>query len=420
MSERRGSVWFERERVGSLLDRGDGALGFTYEPDWLERGFSISLSLPLSDLESAADAFFGGLLPEGLARQRVCRQYRLPEDDDMGLLLAIGRDCAGALAVFPEGELPETEEPAVRISEDDLTRVVETRGQAMPTAAARPRFSLAGAQDKLAVRIDDNGMWLPTSEQPSSHILKFETLRWVCFAEWAANDMARQAGLNVPDETFTFHPTDPPTPFLRIVRYDRRRDADGRLFRVHQEDVTQALGLSSRRKYEEDGGPSLGAVASLLRRHSSDPVRDVGMLRDWQLFNYLVGNSDGHAKNLALLYEPGSAVLRLAPMYDLVCIEYLNRIGLHYDRKLAFFIGDKNVPEEITKHEWASHARDLGMPDKPLLKKLRELAEELPGMARTTREHFADSFGDNPVLDRFEESIRDRCSWTIRSVFGKG
>jgi serine/threonine-protein kinase HipA len=419
MSGRRGRVWFETAPVGNLVERDDGGLGFEYDAQWLRMGFAISLSVPLARGEHDARELFAGLLPEGLARQRVCRQYKLREEDDVGLLLAIGRDCAGALAVLPDEDTPLEHEPPVAITEDDLVRLVESQGQALPAAAARPRFSLAGAQHKLAVRIDDEGMWLPSWSRPSSHILKFETTRWACFAEHVANDIARRLGLSVPEVGYHLQPSDPPAPYLRIKRFDRQHDA-GVLRRIHQEDVTQAMGVSRLLKYEEHGGPGLGAIATLLRQHSSDPIADIGRLRDWQSFNYLVGNWDGHAKNLALLYAPDPLVPRLAPFYDLVCIEFLNRLGMHYDRNLALFIGTTNVPERVTRDDWSAHAKAIGVPPKSLLETVRRMATDLPAMAAEARASFAERYGDNQAFDRLEESIVDRCAWTLRSVFGKG
>jgi serine/threonine-protein kinase HipA len=417
---RHGGVWYESSRVGTLLEAPNAEIRLAYEGEWLRNGFPISLSLPLSSGELDARPFFAGLLPEGHARARISRQLRLREDDDLGLLLQIGRDCAGALAVLPEDESPPMGETATAITPEDLARAVETTGQLLPAAGERARFSLAGAQDKLAVRIENEQMWLPSWRQPSSHILKFETIRWVCFAEYAANDMARRLGLPVPEVGYRLQAGTPPMPYLCIARYDRRRDEAGRLRRVHQEDITQALALSPRDKYEEDGGPNLGTIATLLRRHSADPVRDIAILRDWQLFNYLIGNSDGHAKNLALLYAEAGSIPRLAPLYDLVCIEFLNRLGFRYDRKLAFSVGNKSLPEEITRDDWAALARAIGVPPKPLLERLRRIATELPSVARATRESFAERFRDNPAHERLEVSIRDRCRWTLRSVFGEG
>lgn len=153
---------------------------------------------------------------------------------------------------------------------------------------------------------------MPDRANPSSHVLKFETVRWVCVAECLTNDIARRIGRPVVDTEYLRAGTDDGVPFLRIERYDRARAADGRLTRLHQEDLLQAPGLSAAAKYQRDGGPSIGDVAELLRAHTARPVEALAGLRDWQIFNSLVGNWDGHAKNLALLYAPGEAVGRSA------------------------------------------------------------------------------------------------------------
>jgi serine/threonine-protein kinase HipA len=387
----------------------------SYEPAWLASGTPLSLSLALSTGELDAHDFFAGLLPEAAARQRACREHRIPEGDDFGLLLALGRDCAGSVVVLPAGESPidDRSEP-VPLTEEDLARLVASRGAATPTASDRQRFSLAGAQDKVAVRFADGQMWLADPIRPSSHILKFETHRHVCLSEVLAHDLGgRVPGLDIVDTQYVEHEEGP---YLLIERYDRFVDVAGRLRRLHQEDVTQALGYPSSRKYEEDGGPSLADVAELIRQRTSDPIRDIGRLGDWQLFNYLIGNYDGHAKNLALLYPESGGVPRLAPFYDLVCLEFMYRVGVRYPRKLAFLVAGKAVPEEIRRDDWRSLANALKLPPRRFVDRLRELAAVLPGLARETRSAFAERFGDSQMLDRFEETIRDRCGWTLRST----
>jgi serine/threonine-protein kinase HipA len=180
--------------------------------------------------------------------------------------------------------------------------------------------------------------------------------------------------------------------------------------------MTQALGYPSSMKYQEHGGPTLADVARLIRQRTAEPVRDVSRLRDWQLFNYLVGNYDGHAKNLALLYPAGGTVPTLAPFYDLVCLEFMYRIGIRYSRRLAFHVACKSTPEEIRGDDRRTFARHLQLPPRRLLDRIRELATALPTLATETRQAFADQFGDNQILDRFEETIRDRCGWTLRSL----
>lgn len=420
MTGRSATVWYGDEKLGALEEGDDGRLRLRYDDEWARTGFPVSVSLPITGRAVDAHAFFTGLLPEGASRRRISERLDIDERDDVGLLLAIGRDCAGALSVVP-GELePSDEAGEDPITSQELFWLVESHGQAIPGSAEQQRFSLAGAQEKLALWVEGDQLFLPSRTRPSTHILKFETTKQVCFAEYMAHDMARRLGLPVAPTEFLRLGDPPPTPYLRIERYDRSPDANGRTRRLHQEDVTQALGYSSAQKYEEDGGPTLGQVAALVRRVSDDPMADIAQLRDWQLFNYLVGNSDAHAKNISLLYPEAGAVPRLSPMYDLVAIEFLNRLGMHFDRKLAFSVGEHRLPEEITRRDWSELAKAIGVSANSLLERLKQLAEALPDAAIAARAELAAHIGDNPAYDKLEESIRDRTSWTLRSVFGRG
>jgi serine/threonine-protein kinase HipA len=256
---------------------------------------------------------------------------------------------------------------------------------------------------------------------PSSHILKFETLPRVCFAEFVAGDMARWIGLPVVETEFLRADEPEAMPYLRILRYDRAPDASRRLRRLHQEDLIQALGMPGLLKYQADGGPSVRDVAQVLRDYTARPIDALERLRDWQIFNYLIGNWDGHARNLALLYEPDQPVPVLAPFYDLVAIEFFNLIRPgDWARDMALFIGRHRIPEQITKEDWEVFASDLGMPPKRLLARLEQLANERPGQVRRARQGFAEHFGDEPVYDYLEESVRRRCHWTLGSVFTGG
>jgi serine/threonine-protein kinase HipA len=92
-------------------------------------------------------------------------------------------------------------------------------------------------------------------------------------------------------------------PWPQITRYGRAR-LDDRLVRLYQEDVLQALGVPDSRKSQKDGGPSLRAIAEVLREHVAAPARDRARLRDWQIFNDPIGNWDGHPKDRAPCSSP--------------------------------------------------------------------------------------------------------------------
>ena len=424
MTGRRGDVWYGDRQVGTLIDDGPRTLRFAYDGEWTAAGgFPISVRLPVSlgDEAVEAHAFFEGLLPEGRVRQRICRQLGIALEDDVGLLLAIGEDCAGALSILPAGVEPKpVQAPAKSLAAEEINRLIRSLGAdaTMLTGGTR-RFSLAGAQEKQPVIFDGEAYGLPDRTNPSSHILKFETVPRVCFAEFMANDIARRLGLPVvASEYHRSGERGDMVPWLRIERYDREHDSSGQLRRLHQEDLLQALGVPTVLKYQRDGGPSIGQVAEILREHTARPVETLGLLRDWQIFNYLVGNWDGHGKNLALLYTFGEAVPTLAPFYDLVAIEFLNlvRPGT-WARDMAFSIGTRYVPEQITRGDWEGFARDLGMPPKRVLARLEELASQLPDIASRALEAFTENFGDEAVYDNLKKSVQRRSRWVLNSVF---
>lgn len=418
MPGRRAGVWYGDQRVGRLQEDDQHQLLFAYDADWLNGdGFPVSLSLPLSCGDAWVDGsdFFGGLLPEGAARRRICQRLGIDVEDDTGLLFAIGADCAGALSVLPEGrEPPDTKvsEPLQPLPERELDSVLRSAGHnaARLTGEAR-RFSLAGAQDKLPVILDDHDFFLPDHARPSTHILKFETYPRVCLAEYMGSEIARRCGLAVVETGFE-QLND--SPYLLIVRYDRDVDSEGCVRRLHQEDMMQALAMPSMLKYQREGGPNIGQIAELLRRHADRPAQAIARLRDWQILNVLMGNWDGHAKNLAFCYRPGSTVPQFAPFYDLVSIEFLNQAGRgDFSRDMALAVGSSFTPERIGRADWVQFARDLGVPPRPLLQRVQTLAESVEGHLQAARGEFADRWGDDGVLDVFERTVRKRCRWVL-------
>jgi len=422
MARREATVWYGSQRVGRLLEDGHRGIYFAYDSDWLDDGFPVSVNLPLSrgDQAMSAQAFFQGLLPEGRVRERICRQYGLDQSDDMGLLQAIGEDCAGALSIMPPGSLPDGgDEPPQVLDEAQLEQLIMSAGGDIDRIAQQQRFSLAGAQEKQPVIYDGQTYALPDRLHPSTHILKFETLPRVCFAEYMANDMARRMGLPVADTEFLSCQVDEQSaPYLQIRRYDRLSDAKGQRLRLHQEDMLQALGIPAQFKYQQQGGPDLEAVAELLRAHVARPVEAIARLRDWQILNFLIGNWDGHGKNLALLYEPGQAVPTLAPFYDLVAIEFFNRVRPGtWAREMAFWVGGAALPERVGRGDWQLLAQQLGIPFKPLMSRIEEWAGQLPGVAREAREAFAAQYDDWAVYEYLQESIQRRCDWTLNAYF---
>ncbi|MGI9250117.1 MAG: HipA domain-containing protein [Pseudohongiellaceae bacterium] len=410
MSERSANVWYDEQLVGILREK-SRELYFTYSEDWLshEDSFPVSVSLPLGEQEAYAHPFFSGLLPEADRRVKLCRKKRIDVRDDAGLLFAIGEDCAGALSIMPETS-SEAHEPPSPLTQSEITKLASTKGE-LAVDESKRRFSLAGAQEKQSVIYDhdEDSYALPNRHYPSTHILKFETHPLVCFAEIAASQLAASIGLPVVNTKFLEGGGKYPLPFLRIDRYDRIKK-DDKVLRLHQEDLLQALGEPTALKYQSDGGPGLAKIAELLRTHSSEPGKSILQLRDWQLLNYLIGNWDGHTKNLALLYKPGNAAPQLSPCYDIVAVEYLNvakKAG--WGRRMALRIGNAEVSDQVKLTDWHQFAHDLSIPPKTTMERLAQLTEILPDAATKTVNNFTTQHGTKPVYDHFPRYITKRC-----------
>ncbi|MCP4287810.1 MAG: type II toxin-antitoxin system HipA family toxin [Gammaproteobacteria bacterium] len=404
------NVWHERRLVGYLWRTLVGAIGFRYDPDWIVAGgFAISHTLPLSTddfvaEEALAHRFFTNLLPEGGVRDHIVRDLKI-SNTDFDLLRAIGGECAGALSILPVERVPSGQRHYYPLTDDGMASLAARRGQiyAAWPADERPRLSLAGAQDKCPILVRDNRYFLPQGEAPSSHILKFELAdyRHLPAYETFTTLLAGSIGLPVTDIKLCLIGQ---TRYAQITRYDRLWDKQGEVQRLHQEDFCQALGYGHEKKYQDSGGPSFSQCYHLVQDTSSDPAIDALYLLRWQIFNVLSGNSDGHAKNLSLLYLSNGEI-RLAPFYDLVCTRAIERIDQH----LAFDVGGERNPALITPAHWERFARECDIKPRFLVRQMNQIAALLLESLAPTKEHFEARFGDYPALQRIEQIVIKQC-----------
>jgi len=398
-------VLFEGRTVGELRRTAEGSFSFRYAPDWLADGFAISLSLPLDEREygETSRRFFVNLLPEGQIRALVARRLGISEDNDWELLAALGGDCAGALTLTRD-PAPTGAGDYHELPRKELEELVSTPhpGLAAVSGENDLRLSLAGAQDKLPVcRTDEGAYLLPIGEAPSTHILKFSGAD---FPHLTANevwltDLAGRLGLPVAanhlDTRF-----DPP--LCVVERYDRAPEPGGRVRRIHQEDLCQALGLPHSRKYEAEGGPDLRAIAGVLEEHAADPAGDTRELIRWIAFCVLAGNADGHGKNLSLLYD--GAAPRLSPFYDLVCTAAYPGLS----RRLALSVAGESDSGAIARAHWLGLGEQLGVRPAYIVDLVDEISAAAPDAVEETNAEFLDRYGEHPVLQMVPPVVRRR------------
>jgi serine/threonine-protein kinase HipA len=328
------AVWRDQCLLGYITGSGS-AIRFRYEAQVVEQfGLGrpiISMSLPTSTSafsDRQCRPFFDGLLPEGQARRIIAYDLGIPEADTFSMLAVLGRECAGALAVLPEGEKPleaASITSLIPLNRSEIDALIANLRFEPFGAGAGLRVSLGGVQEKLLLtelsaadgtaHTAENRWALPTGPIASTQILKPEIAGLVgnVANEALCLRFAALAGVEAAScEVATFADRQ----VLVVKRFDRMKNEDGVIERMHQETACQALAVpvaSTTRKYEDAGGPSLADIARLLRRWA-DPSCLEQLLKQCAI-HALVGNADAHAMNFSFVLSPTGEV-SVAPMYD--------------------------------------------------------------------------------------------------------
>lgn len=325
-------TWSIGPRTGEILQ---------YDNGWLEsrQGRPLSLSLPFTPGNApyrgdAVRAYFENLLPDSKdIRERVARRYQIGTTDAFDLLAQVGRDCAGALQILPDGMAPS----GVSTVQATPLSVAEVAQQLRGTVAPAPlegaqanaedfRISIAGAQEKTALLYFDGQWCRPHGATPTTHILKLPMgrvgnmrfdLSESVENEWLCSVILRAYGLPVAHcEPLQFEDVK----VLSVQRFDRawQHDDDKAswLVRLPQEDMCQATGTPQHLKYESDGGPGMERIMGLLAG-SLDPDRDRRTFFQAQLLFWMLCATDGHAKNFSFFLRPGGSY-EPTPLYDVL------------------------------------------------------------------------------------------------------
>jgi serine/threonine-protein kinase HipA len=388
---------------------------FTYDTNWLnESRIPLSLSLPLKSapyLDDQSHSFFANLLPEEKMRTLIARNLGVSFNNDYGLLERIGGDCAGAVSVYPEtGELLQQPASYKLLSLEELNAIIKELPQRPLLAGEKGlRLSLAGAQKKLPIYFDGQKYHLGYGDAPSNYIIKpaIDDLTGTVENEAYCMALAKIVGLEVPSSFIHQHEG---TRVFVVRRFDRMVDGDITR-RLHQEDFCQALGIPPEFKYETEGGPSLKACFNLLRTNSTRSGKDVLSLVNWVIFNYLIGNSDAHGKNISLLLLAEGPML--SPFYDLLS----TRVYAHYGlaEGLAMRMGGEIDPQAIKNKHWELFAEEVGIKPKLVLTRLKDISQKIEAARLPLfKGDFAPYRCD--TLYQLMEMIAEQCSRTLKMI----
>lgn len=418
-------VYLNNRLVGSLVREASGAIGFSYNDEWLdwEHASPVSLSLPLREMSYRGEpvaAVFENLLPDSdKLRRLVAEKVGARGTDAYSMLTKIGHDCVGALQFISEDEdAPDTTGTLKGEPVDDATveRLLKGLSEAPLGLSSEDAFriSLAGAQEKTALLCHE-GRWLkPHGTTPTTHILKTqigELPGGIDLSDSVENEyfclrLTAAFGLPVCNATIQ---TFGGTTALVIERFDRRWTKDGRLLRLPQEDCCQALSVPPTLKYQNEGGPGMVDLLNLLKG-SDTPLEDQEVFLKAQLVFWLIGATDGHARNFSVFLSPGGS-FRMTPLYDIVTAQpSLNARQIERKQmKMAMSVGDSRHYrfDQIHGRHFVQTAMRAGLSEK----RAKAIVEEIESQAPKAMEAAAQALpGDFPaeVVDVVSEAAKER------------
>jgi serine/threonine-protein kinase HipA len=398
---RKLNVYLCGKKIGELFEDDLLQLTFQYDND----ASPLSVRLPVraeSYPHVITYPFFENLTPEGEIFEILTKDH-VSGNNVFSILNKFGGDCAGAVALYET--TPDNSDTRIsEISSRKIAQIIDKLPQdpLLTSIENPPRLSLAGVQSKFAVYKSDGKYYRSSDVNPTTHIIKITNKR---FPDLLKNELfcmklAKVILSNVPEiELFEAEGRQ----YLEITRYDRY--INNRVVqRIHQEDFCQALGIVSGKKYQTGGGAKLKNCYRVINEFSENRLSDIICFTEWIIFNYLIGNTDAHAKNLSLLHS-GSGV-KLAPFYDLLSTEVYPESII--DHEMAMLINGKGKYSSLRPKDFIALFENLEQNATNMMKTIKDKFADIAPIAEKLRENMPEP--DMPIYNKIIGVIKKRVS----------
>ncbi len=389
------NVYLNNRLVGRLSKEISGAVSFKYDSSWLSWDASIPVSLSLPFREDAyvgvpVIAVFENLLPDSdVIRRYVAERIGASGIDAFSLLSVIGRDCVGALQFLPDGQEldPHGGIQGEEISEHQIDVLLRNLARS-PLGLDNShdfRISIAGVQEKTALLLNEGKWFRPIGTTPTTHIFKTQIghlpsgidLSNSVENEYYCLKLMEAFGLSVNKAEIQIFGD---TKVLVVERFDRLWAKDGRLIRLPQEDCCQALSIPPTLKYQDQGGPGIKDILLLLNDSDNDQSDRISFFKS-QIIFWLIGATDGHAKNFSIYLMPGGGY-RLTPFYDVLTAQPsvdLRHIEIK-QMKMAMCVGKSRhyKIKEIAGRHFIQTGEQAGLAMNDMLEAMDQIVAAVP------------------------------------------
>lgn len=401
------NVFLYGKHVGVLTEGEIGRLSFEYNADT----YPLSVRMPVrAEPYDAAftEPFFENLTPEGDVLELLAQKYRMSRKNSFSVLSLIGGECAGAVSLYPGDPVAQIDEPLRELTPHDIARIIDAlpANPLLTGLDCAPRLSLAGAQSKFAVRKSADGRYYRSDDMnPTTHIIKIANKRFEGLLENEFFCMLLSRSIFTDAVEVQMHEAEG-RKYLEIERYDRRLVGE-KIERIHQEDFCQVLGYLSQKKYQSDDGPSIRQIYRALKQYSHRKAADSYKFIRLLIFNYLIGNTDAHAKNFSVVHTNRNNSVILSPAYDLVSIDIYSSKDVSHE--IALLVNGKAKYSALRRKDWLALFDQLELNSSLMMKEMEKSFARIVEKAR----QLADQLNDAPltasgVYEKIMNNIRSR------------
>ena len=415
-------------RNAGILTRANAAssYSFAYDEGWQHdpEAFPLSLSIPLSSRKHdgpRVSYYLRGLLPDSEPRlNAIAAEYRVDPDDPFALLSHVGEDCPGAVQFARPDRLSAIEGDGAQtikwLTDAEVAGILRDLQSSDPDRTVNVgQFSLPGALPKVALSWNPKTRrWgRPSGRAATTHIIKppLRRVKHHSENEHLCLELARAVGcaaaassiLRVEDQIA-----------IAVERYDRERRGSI-VRRLHQEDISQALGVNPRLKYANEGAPGIEDVVALLRDHGSQGLEDVYRFLRAVAFNWVIGGTDAHPRNYSVLISSKSRVT-LAPLYDLASAVLLSPRTDPGDLSFAMPVAGRKTLGAIDRAAWEKQANVLHLNPARVVSEIADLVERIVASVANVVEAAPANDIDEAFAARFGARIRGRASACLKEL----
>lgn len=100
------AIYYRDILAGTLTETDEGEYVFQYEEKYVKEHLKqfLTFTMPVSTnpyIDKRLFPFFEGLIPEGWLLDIASKNWKINQNDRMGLLLACCQNCIGAVSILP-------------------------------------------------------------------------------------------------------------------------------------------------------------------------------------------------------------------------------------------------------------------------------------------------------------------------------